>query len=84
MSLDAVNKIKDTPQLKDVFDYNERIELLEDAFQIDSDVVRGKSILLVDDLYRSGATAIVVAKNLLSGGAVLVNMLAMTKTRTRK
>src|SRR5712691_3298802 len=50
----AVNKIRDTPELKDVFDYQERIKLLEGAFQVDTDAVRGKRILLVDDLYRSG------------------------------
>lgn len=79
----AVNKTKDTPELKDVFEYQQRIKLLEGAFQVDTDAVRGKRILLVDDLYRSGATATVVAQALLSGGAAAVQMLAMTKTRTR-
>ena len=79
----AVANVRDTPELKDVFDYRERIKLLEGAFQVDSDAVRGKRILLVDDLYRSGATATVVAQVLLSGGAATVHMLAMTKTRTR-
>jgi len=78
----AVTKIRDTPELKDVFDYQQRIKLLEGAFQIETDVVRGKRILLVDDLYRSGATATVVAQALLAGGAATVHMLAMTKTRT--
>jgi competence protein ComFC len=64
-------------------DYRERIKLLEGAFQVDADAVRGKRILLVDDLYRSGATATVIAQALLSGGAATVHMLAMTKTRTR-
>ncbi len=79
----AVAKVRDTPELKDVFDYRERIKLLEGAFQVDIDAVGGKRILLVDDLYRSGATATVVAHALLSGGAAAVHMLAMTKTRTR-
>ncbi|MGI8784048.1 MAG: ComF family protein [Acidobacteriota bacterium] len=79
----AVAKRRDTPELKDVFDYRERIRLLEGAFQVDTDAVRGKRILLVDDLYRSGATATVVAQALLAGGAATVYMLAMTKTRTR-
>ena len=80
---EAVSKIKDTPQLKDVFDYQERIKLLQDAFTADENAVRGKRILLVDDLYRSGATANLVTKSLLSAGAAAVYMLAMTKTRTR-
>jgi competence protein ComFC len=79
----AVAKVRDTPELKDVFDYGERIKLLESAFQTDPDAVRGRRILLIDDLYRSGATATVVAQALLSGGAATVHMLAMTKTRTR-
>ncbi len=79
----AVAKVRDTPELKDVFGYDERIKLLEGAFQSDPDALRGKRILLVDDLYRSGATATVVAQALLSGGAAAVHMLAMTKTRTR-
>jgi len=45
--------------------------------------VPNKQILLVDDLYRSGATATLVAKALLGAGAQAVYMLAMTKTRTR-
>ena len=79
----AISKVKDTPELKDVFDYQRRIKLLQDAFKVDSDAVRDKRILLIDDLYRSGATANVVAQNLLSGGAASMYMLAMTKTRTR-
>ena len=79
----VVAKVRDTPELKDVFDYRERIQLLEGAFQVDSDAVRAKRILLVDDLYRSGATATIVARALLSGGAATMHMLAMTKTRTR-
>lgn len=79
----VVSKTKNTPELKDVFDYQERLKLLEDAFQVNDDTARGKRILLVDDLYRSGATASVVAQNLIDGGAATVFMLAMTKTRTR-
>ena len=77
----AITKTKDTRQLKDVSDYQERIRLLNAAFAVDEDTVSGKRILLVDDLYRSGATAFVVAEALVSGGASRVYMLAMTKTR---
>ncbi len=83
VAADAVSKIKETPQLKDVYDFAEREKLLQDAFKA-NDVVRGKTILLIDDLYRSGATAVVVAQSLLAGGATHVCMLAMTKTRTRR
>ncbi len=57
--------------------------MLQDAFKTDSEVVREKRILLIDDLYRSGATAKLVTQSLLSAGAGAVYMMAMTKTRTR-
>jgi predicted amidophosphoribosyltransferase len=79
----AVAKIKTTPELKDVFEYQKRMSLLQDAFKVDADAVRGKHVLLVDDLYRSGATATAIAQALLTGEAAAVYMLAMTKTRTR-
>jgi competence protein ComFC len=79
----AVKKIAETPELKNVFDYQERLKLLQGVFEVDGNVVAGKRILLVDDLYRSGATATVVAQALLSLKAAAVHMLAMTKTRTR-
>ena len=44
---------------------------------------KGQRLLLVDDLYRSGATAAIVAKELMGAGASAVYFLAMTKTRTR-
>ncbi len=83
VDMTAVNKIKDTPELKNVFDYQQRSKLLQGAFNVESDAVGGKRILLIGDLYRSGAAATVVAQDLLAGGAAAVYMLAMTKTRTR-
>jgi predicted amidophosphoribosyltransferase len=79
----AVNKIKETPELKDVYDYQHRIELLQGAFAVDRGAVHGRPVLLIDDLYRSGATATVMTQDLLAGGAAAVYLIAMTKTRTR-
>jgi predicted amidophosphoribosyltransferase len=79
----AVTKIKDTPQLKDVFGYDERQKLLDGAFAVDRTAVEGCRLLLVDDLYRSGATAAVVARGLIDAGASAVYFLAITKTRTK-
>ena len=79
----VVGKTRNTPELKDVFDYQERLKLLEGVFQVNEETAAGRRILLVDDLYRSGATATVVTQNLMAGGAATVFMLAMTKTRTR-
>lgn len=81
--LSVVSKVKETPELKDVFDFGERQKLLEGAFAVDEKAVKGQRLLLVDDLYRSGATAAIVAKELMGAGASAVYFLAMTKTRTR-
>ncbi len=83
VNTEAVKKITETPELKNVFDYQERIKLLRGAFTVERDAVAGQRILLVDDLYRSGATATVVAQELLAAGAASVCLVAMTKTRTR-
>ena len=83
VDLAAIVKAKDRPELKNVFDFKERTTALQGAFKVNEKAVRGKRILLVDDLYRSGATASIVAKALIAGGATTVYMLAMTKTRTR-
>jgi len=78
----AVAKTRDTPQLKDVYDYNERLSLLAGAFRVESSEIRGRRVLLLDDLYRSGATMNAVASALCDdGGAAAVYALAMTRTR---
>ena len=82
VDLTAIVKSKQTPELKDVFGFDERTAALQGAFKVNEKSVQGKRILLVDDLYRSGATASIVARTLMSGGAASVHMLAMTKTRT--
>lgn len=79
----AVTKTKETPQLKDVFGYDERQKLLDGAFSFDRKVIEGRRMLLIDDLYRSGATAAVVAQGLIHAGGLAVYFLAITKTRTR-
>src|SRR5258708_27161306 len=53
---DCVWKVLETSQLKHVFDFDERSRLLDGAFDIDRSVTTGKTVLLFDDLYRSGAT----------------------------
>ncbi len=83
VDLTAIVKAKDTPELKNVFDFKERTTALQGAFKVNEKAVRSKRILLVDDLYRSGATASIVATALIAGGATTVYMLAMIKTRTR-
>ena len=83
MDTGVIGKTKNTPELKDVFDYQERLKLLDGVFHVNDEIAAGKRILLVDDLYRSGATATAVVQNLIAAGAATVFMLAMTKTRTQ-
>jgi len=79
----AVRKRKQIPELKNVYDFEERRRLLEDAFAVNRSSVEGQRILLVDDLYRSGATMSSVAEALLESGATTVHALALTQTRKR-
>jgi len=47
--------------------------------------VDGKSVLLVDDLYRSGATLTAAAQAITNqGGAKTVYVLAITRTRVHR
>jgi predicted amidophosphoribosyltransferase len=82
VSEDCVLKIRETSQLKNVFDFDERFQLLDGAFETDPSIVEAKTILLFDDLYRSGATLNAVTSLLYDqGGARDVLALALTRTR---
>lgn len=79
--LDGVSKVKDTPQLKDV-SVEQRQKLLEGVHAVDPAKTKGKKILLLDDLFQSGATMNAVAAILLgAGGASKVYALALTRTK---
>lgn len=79
----CVTKTKRTPQLKDIYNYEERRKLLEGAFAINRSQSAGKTLLLFDDLYRSGATMNAVARELATtGDAKDVFALALTHTRS--
>jgi competence protein ComFC len=79
---EAIRKIRETPGLKEIQDPEERRELLDGAFEVDRAQVAGKGVLLVDDLYRSGATANAVTIALIGAGASRVYFLAATRTRS--
>jgi competence protein ComFC len=78
----CINKVKATPELKNVYDYNERIKLLQDAYNINRSKVKGQNVLLFDDLYRSGATLNAITDALYLEGEV-ANVYALALTRTR-
>ena len=76
----CVKKVKKTSQLKDGADFDEKVEVLKDAFEISEDVA-GKKILIFDDLYDSGATMNTIAEGLWKKGARSVYALTLTRTR---
>lgn len=81
---DAVNKARKTPQLKNVYDYQERMRFLDGSFSADPSLVAGHRVLLLDDLYRSGATMSSVTRVLYEQGkAADVYALALTRTRRK-
>ena len=79
---DAITKVKATPQLKNIADLDERVALLTGAFSTDQEKLKGKAVLLFDDLYRSGATMNSVAEALYDQAQVSA-VYALTLTRTR-
>ncbi len=79
---DCVRRTRDIPQLKNIFDLDERSKLLEDLHAVDTAVSQGKRILLFDDLYRSGATMNAITSALYDAGRA-DQVFALTVTRTR-
>jgi len=79
---DCVKKTRDATQLKNVYDLDERLRLLEGLYQIDASVTHGKKLLLFDDLYRSGATMNAITAALYDQGDV-TDVFALTITRTK-
>lgn len=73
-------------ELKNVNDPAEREKLLKDAIRIaGTQDIAGKSVLLVDDLYRSGATLTACSAILQEqAGVADVCVLTMTKTRSKR
>jgi competence protein ComFC len=84
--LDLLCKKPGGAQQKNVQDVNERQMLLRNSMSLTGNHdVSGKKILLIDDLYRSGATLSVATELLIDqGGAGSVSALTMTKTRSMR
>ncbi len=80
---DCLKKVKKTPQLKDMADYNSRKEALGGAFIVAPELTTGKKLLLFDDLHGSGATTAHIVEVLKDpGGANAVFLLTLTKKST--
>jgi competence protein ComFC len=84
-SSSALTKSKNTNELKSMTDPEERKKVLEGAFKVDKQQVEGKAVLLVDDVYRSGATLMAATDAVIGlGNAKTVYVLAMTRTRVHR
>lgn len=82
---DCIKKVKGTPELKSVDEYQKRVEMLADAYDVAAEKTRDRNVLLIDDLYRSGATIEAVSKSLKEAGqAGRLFALAFTRTRKRR
>ncbi|MDD3926910.1 MAG: ComF family protein [bacterium] len=79
-------KKTDGPELKNIDDPDERQRHLKDIITISEDYnISGQSVLLVDDLYRSGDTLSVATELLYNIAKVkAVFVLTMTKTRSKR
>jgi competence protein ComFC len=85
MCVDSLKKTKVTQELKDIVDFDRRKEILKDAFDVNGNSLQGKNILLIDDLFRSGATLQTITEVLYNKGKVKnVFVLTLTKTRSKK
>ena len=81
MQLDALRRVRATPILKDLSDV-ERFTALSGAIEVMDQAipsVRGRSIVLVDDVFTSGATFSSATNALLSVGAKEVFVLALAR-----
>ena len=80
--LPALVKIKDTSAQKELRG-KDRATNLEGAFSCAFGQVKGRKLLLVDDIFTTGATADECAKVLLKAGAREVNVLTCAVTRLK-
>lgn len=83
VSKGAVRKRPQFAELKNVYDAEQRRLLLEAALVVNPSVVEKQHVLLVDDLYRSGATMNAIAEALARSGATSIYAFAFTQTRSR-
>ena len=81
----CVGTTRPTAQLKNENDPAKRKELASGLYSVDPQYTSGKSILLFDDVFRSGTTLNEITKVLLEQGqASSVRVLTITKTRSNQ
>ena len=80
---DCIFATRPTKQLKGVMYPQKRTELLEGLYSVRRAHTQGRSVLLFDDLYRSGATMKAITTLLMTQGkAEAVRVLTITRTRS--
>lgn len=81
--LSCITTTRPTTQLKNVTDPDERKKQVDGLYKVDVNQTQGRSILLFDDLFRSGTTMNAITNVLLGPGkAEVVRALTITKTRS--
>ena len=78
---DALLRVKETPPLYNV-GRQERYALLQDCFIAVPWQVSGRNLLLIDDIYTTGATCFACSQALLSAGARDVSVLTVAAGRS--
>lgn len=78
----ALVKLRETPELKSMDDSQAREEALRGAYAVKG-IAPGRRILLLDDLYRSGASIREAACTLVQAKPAFVCALALTRNRKR-
>ena len=85
IDIDSLKKLKPTSELKRITEPAKRKEVLDGAFSVQNKSLKGKNILLFDDLYRSGETLNAVCNIVTNQGkAKNVYVLTITKTRSKR
>ena len=80
-------RIKGGKSVKDIATFSERVKELEGRVTVKesvSDLIEGKHIILLDDVFRSGATLSVATRKLKEHGAAYVYAITFTKTRVKR
>jgi ATP-dependent DNA helicase RecQ len=77
--IDTLGKTRNTQQQKRLITLVAKEKNIAGAFQLNGDV-NGKHLLLIDDLYDSGATLCEAARTLARGQPASIVVLTLTKT----
>ena len=83
VDLDYIKKLRSTSEIKQIDNPDERAQILSGAFKVIDNRYKGKDVLLLDDLYRSGTTLKEITNVLYKYGKVK-NVYVVTMTKTRK